>query len=400
MKGPGFVQGWQRFWFAPQPTSTLALFRIAFGGVVTLWFATLGPMLLAFFGASSAMVEQPVRGVGTWTLFTVVGHSTPVVVTFWLVSLLGCLALTLGYETRLASVVVFVGLVSFERHIPLAVNAGDMLLRFLSFYLIFAPAGAALSVDRWRADRDRFWTIPRRAPWALRLLQIQLSVIYISTVWEKVQGVTWRTGTAVSYALRPGDIERLPAPAFVTDSLLLTQVATFGTLALELSIGILVWNRVARPWVLGLGVLLHLSIDLSIAVGFFSAAMLTLYLVFIPPETATRLVVATRARVENWRGRASEPPSGTPDVPSQRTDASRSATDTNASIDDEPAGSGSTPDEHREPDVDKPAPNEPEASAMATVGDPEPTRAEHHLRRAAVTNVASSGTARRVHGPY
>ncbi|HWN27442.1 MAG TPA: HTTM domain-containing protein, partial [Actinomycetospora sp.] len=189
---------------------------------------------------------------------------------------------------------LFVGVLSFARRDPYVLNAGDILLRSLAFYFIFAPAGEALSLDRWRRARDTFWEFPLRAPWALRLMQIQLSVIYLSTVWEKLQGSRWRDGTAVSYALRIGDVHRFPTPAFLADSVLMSEVMTFGTLVVELSLAIFVWNRTLRPWVLALGVSLHLSIELSMMVGFFSLLMLTLYLAFLPPETASRLVLWVR----------------------------------------------------------------------------------------------------------
>ena len=163
-------------------------------------------------------------------------------------------------------------MVSVNRWAPIAFNAGDGLLRILSLYVLLMPGGSAASVDRWRRDRRRMWTFPHRAPWALRLAQVQLSVIYMSTVWEKAGGQLWRDGTAVSFAMRIGEITRVPVPSFVTDSVVLTEMATYGTLAVELAIGVLVWNRAARPWVLGLGVLLHLSIELTLAVGFFSLA--------------------------------------------------------------------------------------------------------------------------------
>ena len=150
------------------------------------------------------------------------------------------------------------------------------------------------------------WSFPRRAPWALRLAQIQLSVIYISTVWEKAAGAGWRDGTAVSYAVRIGEVSRLPVPSFVTDSPLLTELATYGTLAAELAIGVLVWNRAARPWVLALGVLLHLSIELTLAVGFFSLTIVTLYLAFLPPERAEQvLLVGARPARDGWSRRPS-----------------------------------------------------------------------------------------------
>ena len=62
----------------------------------------------------------------------------------------------------------------------------------------------------------------------------------------------------------------------------------------ELSLAVLIWNRRLRPWVLLVGVSLHVGIESSIMVGFFSYAMLASYLCFIPPETSTRYVLATR----------------------------------------------------------------------------------------------------------
>ena len=188
-------------------------------------------------------------------------------------------------------------------------------------------------MDRWRRARDQFWEFPLRAPWALRLMQIQLSVIYFATLWGKLQGDLWRNGTAVSYALRVHDIHRFPTPGFVTDSVVLTELLTFGTLLLELCLAVLIWNRVLRPWVLALGVLLHLSIGFSIMVGFFTMLMLTTYLAFVPPETARSLVLSARDR---WRRRrrprasaptAPEPPDGTerPTASTPATPRSRSS---------------------------------------------------------------------------
>jgi hypothetical protein len=288
--------GWQSFWFRPCPTSTLALFRIAFGVLVALWTLSFAPLLPVFFGAGSALPEAGAQGPGVWSLLTLTGNTLGAAIVVWLVLLLAAVALALGYRTRIAAVLVFVGLMTIERHTPLVGNTGDGLLRILAFYLMFAPAGDALSLDRWRLDRERFWEFPERAPWALRLMQVQLSVVYLGTVWEKLQGETWRTGTAVSYSLRALEVQRIPPPAVVVESLALSQLMTLGTLALELALGILVWNRAARPWVLALGVVLHLSIEVSITVGFFSFTMLTLYLVFLPPDRATQLVELVRAR--------------------------------------------------------------------------------------------------------
>jgi hypothetical protein len=77
---------------------------------------------------------------------------------------------------------------------------------------------------------------------------------------------------------------------------LLVNLLTYGTLAIEAAIGILVWNRALRPWVLGLGVALHIGIDLALRVGFFSYALFVLYVAFLPPDWVSARLLAIRER--------------------------------------------------------------------------------------------------------
>ena len=290
---------WNTFWFRPEPTSTIAAVRIVFGFVATLWTLSQIPTLGTFYGSAGVLPEPPTPEFGGWSLLGL-SDAPAVLVSLWVATLLGAIGVMVGFRTRLATVLLFVGILSFQRRNPEILNAGDYLLRNLTFYFLFAPAGAALSVDRWRRARHQFWDFPLRAPWALRLMQIQLSVVYFATLWAKLQGDLWRDGSAVSYALRVGDIHRFPTPGFLTDSVVLTELMTFGTLLLELSLAVLIWNRVLRPWVLAAGVLLHLSIGFSIMVGFFTMLMLTTYLTFVPPDTARHLLLSAR---REWRRR-------------------------------------------------------------------------------------------------
>jgi hypothetical protein len=297
--GREFGVRWERFWFKPQPTSTLAVIRIVFGGLMFAWTLSLAGNLAAFFGDSGVVPKQPEVG-GVWGVLGI-ASSDVVVQLLFAVLLLASLALALGYHSRLAALLVFIGVLSFERRNPYVFNTGDWLVRIMAFYLVLAPTGAALSLDRWRANRSRFWEFPLRAPWALRLMQVQLSVIYIAAVWDKIQGTTWNNGTAVSYVFRISDVGRFPVPGFITHSVFLSNLMTFGTLAIELSVGVLVWNRRLRPWVLLAGGLLHLGIEYSIRVGFFSLAMLTLYLSFLDPGWAQARLLRLRQWIENRR---------------------------------------------------------------------------------------------------
>jgi hypothetical protein len=292
---------WQRFWFTPQSTAPVEVLRIAFGVLATAWMFSLPPIMAPFFGSQAAVPSPDIPALA-WTLMTL-AQGTPLIWVLWLAGTIGAVALTVGYKTRLAALLVFVVMVSVTRQAPLAFNAGDGLLRIISFYVLLMPAGSAASVDRWLRDPGGLWTFPRRGLWALRLAQIQLSVVYLATVWEKAGGALWRDGSAVSFAMRIGDITRFSIPSFATDSLLLSQLATHGTLVAEVAIGILVWNRAARPWVLGLGVLLHLSIEVTLAIGFFSLGMITLYLAFLSSERAEQVLRASRDCARRLRGR-------------------------------------------------------------------------------------------------
>ncbi|MDD7942281.1 HTTM domain-containing protein [Actinomycetospora lutea] len=307
--------GWNRFWFAPQSTAPVELLRIVFGMLATAWMISLTPVLGPFFGAVAAVPKRELP-TGGWTLLTLV-HGTPLIWVLWLSGLLGALSLIVGFRTRLAALLAFVTVLSVTREAPLAFNAGDGLIRLLALYVLLMPAGSAVSVDRWRADRHGWCSFPRRAPWALRLAQVQLSVIYLATVGEKSGGVLWQDGSAVSYALRIGELNRVPVPPFLTESLLLSQLATYGTVATELAIAVLVWNRVARPWVLALGVLLHVSIEITLAVGFFGVAVITLYLAFVPPDRAERVLLWGRGRLRRHRSVLATGPAA-PSVPEVR----------------------------------------------------------------------------------
>jgi vitamin K-dependent gamma-carboxylase-like protein len=285
---------WERFWFEPTSVATLAVVRIAFGIVAFFWTLSLTPDLMNFFGRDGFVPEQPSNRF--W--IGVLSPAAPdwLVYVVFAVTLVAAVCLVVGFHTRIAAVLVFVGILSFERRNPFVFNAGDVLVRNLAFYLMLAPSGVALSIDAWRHARDTFWEFPKRAPWALRLIQVQLSVVYVATVWAKVRGNDWNDGTAVSYALRLDDLARIGVPSWFATSEIVSNLLTFGTLAIEASLAILVWNRKARPWVLGAGVLMHGLIAVNIKVGFFTMAMLVAYLSFTPADTMERLLDRSRTR--------------------------------------------------------------------------------------------------------
>ncbi len=280
------VAAWRTFWFQLQPAHTLGLVRMAFGMLAIGWTISLLTNLDAFFGPDGILPRQP-EGNFQWGVFAFWTDDRALLVG-WLVLLIASVALTIGWHSRLAALAVFVLILSFEHRDQWVFNTGDLAVRIEALLLALSPCGAALSLDQ-RRGTGKFWSAQQRSQWALRLLQLQVSLIYLASVQVKLNGNAWPQGTAVSYALRLQDMLLLPMPHWLTTNALAMNAATWATLAVELAVGILVWNRQLRPWVLAVGVLMHSVIMVTITVGFFSLAMFVLYLAFVPPDTVERL---------------------------------------------------------------------------------------------------------------
>jgi hypothetical protein len=332
-RGQGLVLGWRTFWFRSEAAYTLGVVRIAFGALVVGWTLLLSSDLYLAFGSEGVLPRPPSRAF-TWSVFSVYTSDSALLVG-WIVLLCAAFALMVGWHSRLAAILVFILILSFERRNPLIFNSGDTVIRIEALFLALAPCGAALSLDQ-RRRAGSFWSAREIRPWPIRLLQIQLSIIYLSTVVAKLAGETWQNGTAVAYSLRQRDLLIVPAPGWVTDSLLISNAMTWGTLVIELALGILVWNRRWCLRVLAAGVILHLSISLSMEVGFFSCAMFVLYLAFIPPERAQAIANGLEKRISGLMSRLRRE-----DVAGDPADDSDSAARRAHSadlIDDEPPG--------------------------------------------------------------
>jgi hypothetical protein len=289
-------RAWSRWWFEPASTVPIGLFRICYGAIVLLCVALLVPDIQVFFGRGGPFTqEDAARFWGNVPDYSVLlWYPAPgAVAAFFAVFTLAALCLTIGLWTRISAIVVFVGLVSIGHRNPLILHGGDTLLRIMAFYLILAPAGAVLSVDRliglMRGTAPA--QPPLAPPWAQRLLQLQVAFVYAMTVLLKLKGGAWVDGTALYYTSRLEEFHRFPMP-FVADSMLLVNLLTYWTLATELSLAFLIWVPGLRKFVLVNGVLLHLGIEYSMNVPLFAFTMIVSYITFVDVESAWQWVLA------------------------------------------------------------------------------------------------------------
>lgn len=289
------VQGWRTFWFTTEPAYTLGMIRIAFGVLAFLWSLEIGMDLYDKFSVNG-IVPQPPTYEFLWGVFYRWPGDTALLVG-WIVLMVASLVMIVGWHTKVATVLVFVMIMSFERRNPWIFNSGDGLIRILSLYLALSPCGAALSLDQ-RRRLGSLWSAQDIKVWPLRLMQVQVSIIYLTTVIAKLRGDTWQHGSAVSFILRLDDMLILRAPGWITTSPLICNAVTWGTLLIEFSVGVFVWNKRWRTKILLAGVFLHLTIMVTMVVGFFSLAIFVLYLSFVPWERCK----AVAEDVRGWLG--------------------------------------------------------------------------------------------------
>lgn len=290
---------WERFFFTPTSALSLAVFRIFYGLVVFISVLGVFPYRSTFYGPDA--IVSPEVGAKAysayWSIlgFNLVPLSEPAMTLFFAGLLIAALMLSVGLFTRAATFIVFLGLFSLNNRNPYNVNAGDLLLRINSLILLFSQAGAALSVDRWfrlKTGKETPGSVLVSA-WPLRLLQLQLTYLYLSTVCLKLYGPSWVDGTALYYALRYIELKRFSFK-FLFYYLWQVKLMTWSVLVGEFLMGTLVWVPRLRYPILLIAFLLHTGINLTMQFPVFQYAMIINLILFIYPEDlqkALRLVL-------------------------------------------------------------------------------------------------------------
>jgi hypothetical protein len=286
------VNGWNAFFFEPQSPVPIALFRILYGLLVIATLALLRPDWLTWFGTHAWISLATMRQVEPGTrinLFAVIPAGDGWIGALFWVFLLSAAMLTVGCLTRVNSVIVFVCLASIQQRNLFITHGGDTFLRVAGFFLMFAPAGAALSVDRLvriRRGKEPSQVLPR-SPWAQRMIQIQLSILYLTAFFSKAQGAAWVNGMALYYVYHLDELRRFAVPDWLLHPAML-KLETWSALIIEFCMGALVWIVEFRYYVLALGVILHLSLEYSLNIPLFQWATLSAYVLFVDPEDLRR----------------------------------------------------------------------------------------------------------------
>ena len=281
------IRAWNRFFFGLVSAKPLGLIRILYGLIA-----------LANLGFCAVEIDHwytdqgLLRGDEAWTI---AGSSQPSLLHFYQGPIAARVAfavtatfaalLTIGWRTKLVSILYYLGMLTIHNRNLVSSSGADVLLLVNGFHLMLSPCGAAYSVDAW-LDRRRRGTdaSPLIVPWALRLIQIQVALVYMGASILKAGGNLWINGSALHYVLNNDEVTRFDV-RFLTEYPLLINAMTYSALAMEFALAFFLWSRWARPFVLYLGLMLHAGILVTINIPCFGELMWIGYLAFLtPPE--------------------------------------------------------------------------------------------------------------------
>jgi hypothetical protein len=285
---PGSL-GRSAWWTEPVRAERLAALRIGIAAVLLL--DVLGvylPNASDFYGAGSLGASEVFAGarrarVGSWSLLA--GTDDPGILRAALIAWAVSAGLLLvGLASRLAAAAAWALSISFLNLDPYIHHAGDTVRIIILFYLMLTPCGAVWSLDAWLRRQFGGREGPLYvAPWALRLLFVQMVVIYFFNGVFKLAGAGWREGNVLHYVLADPaqtrwSYDELPVPWWAS------QALTWTVLAWEILFPLLVLMPMTRVVALMMGVAFHLGIGLLIELGVFPLYMICLYLPLLPWE--------------------------------------------------------------------------------------------------------------------
>ena len=273
------IDAWNDFFHTPEQASALCVFRIVWGALLFLDGLLLLPGAARYFGPTGlipAECHRKVFGASRLSLFRFLPETNASVFIVLLTHLISAASLAVGWHPRAAAAIAYLSLTSVHHRNPCVFHSGDSLMRLITFLLIFSRSGDSYSLDSYLANA----TAAPSSPWCLRLMQLQVSILYIRTVWWKLRGHKWLDGTAVYYPMRVAAYRRLSIP----DRFLgrhVVAAATYGTLVLESALGVLIWVEQFRYPVLLAGTLFHMLLSILLKLQLFGATVIATYILFL-----------------------------------------------------------------------------------------------------------------------
>ncbi len=310
---------WVGLWSRRESPRTLALIRIFVAAVLLydFWRVYDLDLVVTLWGVSDvgglgdSLKRTPVPEIYRWFAHT---EATPWAA--WGVMVAALTSLLVGFLTPLAALVAMFTSAQLAEVLPLGDRGIDLMLRNVLLLLALSGCGRV-----WSVDAKLFGEKAEVQAWPRHLLILQVLVMYFAAGIQKTAVSWWPFGgySALYVILQDPSIAAWKF-GWLEKVYPLTQLAAAATMVFELGAApmLLAWwfrDTRTRPgrlralfnrldlhkfWMI-VGVMLHVGIAGTMALGIFPYAMLALYPAFFHPDELPRWLRRTRTAVPEAR---------------------------------------------------------------------------------------------------
>jgi hypothetical protein len=280
------------FFWGPADARAYALVRVALaiGGLVNL--VDLWPHRFELYASTGVVsldaVHAAMNGIRYFSIFDYAASEGAVTAVF-AAAAVALVALGLGVFPRVAAVLVVLWHLSSSHRAPPVLHGWDHILRAYSLLVLVSPMPKVWSVLRRGQPSG---SVPA---YGLRMMQWQLAVIYMTTVWQKLPDPYWRNGQLLAY-FSVSLFSREPNTLFLVRHEWLSALATYISLAIEASIPWLLWFQTTRVLGLLAGFGLHFLVAVTARIAIFSTCMMIPYAAFLQAADIDWLSALARSR--------------------------------------------------------------------------------------------------------
>ncbi|WP_437936568.1 hypothetical protein [Sorangium sp. So ce341] len=283
----GFARTWaavERFAFAPASAAPLAVLRIGLAAVLLVQAGMVAPALFDLYGRSGILQGPLVDALGrpaSVRLGWLIGRLTtlgvgeePVIVAVGASYVLALVALLAGWHARMAAAAAWLSHLMLLMMTADRTNYGvDRFANIFLFYLMWMPAGAALSLDRRLGRTPVGPTSVARL--ALRVVQVHLCIVYLASGLGKALGEQWWNGEAIWRTLNMPEYRQYDF-TWLAYHPWLAAGAGWMVLLVEIGYPLMIWPRRTRRLWIAATVALHVGIAVFMGLGIFGAIMAVL----------------------------------------------------------------------------------------------------------------------------
>ncbi len=262
---------------------------------------------------------EPARAVSTFPEIALLRNvSADLVTLIYTVTLVAAAAFVLGWHTKAANVVTFIGFIAIVAQNPVVSDQGDNLIRLTLLWLLLMRTDEHWSLDeRRRRRREDSGSRTRRTddalpPWlwtslhnvGLVGLGVQTVLVYLTAGLNKASESEWQHGNALYYTLQLPEYRHFPwLSDLLSQSSVLLALATYLVLLTQLFFAPLLLNKAARGAIVAVAIVANVVFGVVFGTPWSSLAMIGVTCLFASSDAFVRLDERIRdlsAPVVDW----------------------------------------------------------------------------------------------------